>query len=191
MTVSASTQIPKTSDAAIFQRQCKVLFECVLKDPTVKEFGSSGQAQKGIDLLGRRREVSLQHWVGVQCKLTIKAAKLAKGSIRKEATEALKVSPTLKEFILVTTADDHVWMDTEAAQFTDDQAKAGRDFTVQVWGWQTLQTHILQYERAIDAFSPDAFPLLKALDTKQDKIEEILQTNTTNIRDDLGRLAPS
>ena len=55
MTVSASTQIPKTSDPAVFQRQCKVLFEHVLNDPHIEEFGTSGQGQSGIDLLGRRR----------------------------------------------------------------------------------------------------------------------------------------
>jgi peptide/nickel transport system substrate-binding protein len=49
MSVSASTQIPKTSDPAVFQRQCKVLFEHVLKDPNVQEYGSSGQGQPELD----------------------------------------------------------------------------------------------------------------------------------------------
>lgn len=87
MTVSASTQIPKTSDSAVFQRQCKVLFEHVLNDPNVEEYGTSGQAQKGVDLLGRRRNIALDHWVGIQCKLTIKTDKLDKKTVRGEAAE--------------------------------------------------------------------------------------------------------
>lgn len=177
MTVSASTQIPKTSDPAIFQRQCKVLFEHVLNDPNVKEFGSSGDTQGGIDLLGRRRSIALDHWVGIQCKLTIKAAELRKGIIRKEAEKAISFDPTLKEFILVTTADDSAKMDAEGAAVSNEQAKLGRDFTVQVWGWQTLQTHILQHEAAINAFSPDSFPTLQRLSRTQDKIVEDLNEN--------------
>jgi hypothetical protein len=50
MSVSASTQIPKTSDSVVFQRQCKVLFEHVLNDPHVEEFGTSGQGQRGIGI---------------------------------------------------------------------------------------------------------------------------------------------
>jgi hypothetical protein len=98
MSVSASTQVPRTSDPAVFQRQCKVLFEQVLKDPNVQEYGSSGQGQQGVDLLGRRRHVSLDHWVGIQCKLTIKAQKLKKGTVRHEATLALAFQPPLKEY---------------------------------------------------------------------------------------------
>ena len=172
MSVSASTQIPKTSDPAVFQRQCKVLFEQVLKDPNVQEYGSSGQGQQGVDLLGRRRHVSLDHWVGIQCKLTIKAQKLKKDTVRHEATQALAFQPPLKEYIVATTADDDAGAQSEAALVTNEQASLGRDFAVQVWGWQTLQTHILQYEAAIEAFSPDAFPHLRHLLKGQDKIQE-------------------
>lgn len=178
MTVSASTQIPKTSDPSIFQRQCKVLFEHVLNDPNVKEYGSSGDAQGGIDLLGRRRSIALDHWVGIQCKLTIKATELKKGLIRKEAEKALSFDPTLKEFILVTTADDSGKMDAEGAAVTNEQAKLGRDFTVQVWGWQTLQTYIMDSERAIRAFWPDAFPHLDGIQKGQDRIFEELENNS-------------
>jgi len=126
----------------------------------------------------------LDHWVGIQCKLTTKA-KLPKGTVRDEAKQALDFRPPLKEFILVTTADDDTVMDVEAAELTNEQAKSGRDFTAQVWGWKTLQTHILQHERAIAAFSPDAFPHLRALNAKQDKIEELFGKSATDITDRL------
>jgi hypothetical protein len=175
MSVSASTQIPKTSDPAVFQRQCKVLFEHVLDDPHVEEFGTTGQGQKGIDLLGRRRSQALDHWVAIQCKLTIKAEKLKtgpKGVVAIEGARALSFQPILKELIIATTAANDAVIQREAALFTDAQAKLGRDFTVQVWGWETLSTHIPQYERALNAFMPDAFPQLERVIRGQAKLTE-------------------
>jgi hypothetical protein len=110
--------------------------------------------------------------VGIQCKLTIKAQKLKRGTIRREVTQALAFQPLLKEYIIATTADDDADAHAEAALVTNEQASLDRDFTVQVWGWQTLQTHILRYEAAIDAFSPEAFPHLRRLLKGQDKIQE-------------------
>jgi cellulose synthase operon protein C len=175
MTVSASTQIPKTSDPAVFQRQCKVLFEHVLNDPHIEEFGTSGQGQSGIDLLGRRRARGLDHWVGIQCKLTIKSQKLKageKGVVEVEAAKALAFQPKLTELIIATTASNDGVLQREAALFTDRQAKLGRDFTVQVWGWETLSAHILQYEAALKAFYPDAFPQTERIIRGQDKLIE-------------------
>jgi cellulose synthase operon protein C len=179
MSVSASTQIPKTSDPAVFQRQCKALFEHVLNDPHIEEFGTSGQGQRGIDLLGRRRDLAPDHWVGTQCKLTIKAEKLKagqKGVVEVEATRALNFNPPLKELIIATTAANDAVLQREAALFTDRQAKLGRDFTVQVWGWETLSAHILRHEAALKAFMPDAFPQLDRIIRGQDKLIEDVGT---------------
>lgn len=188
MTVSASTQIPKPSDPAVFQRQCKVLFEHILGDPSVQEFGSSGQAQQGIDLLSRRKSIALDHWVGIQCKLTIKSNKLAKKIVREEAGRALEFVPILKELIIVTTAPDDAQLHKEAAAVTDEQAKLGRDFRVQVWGWGTLETHILQYEEAIRAFWPDAFPHMQRLLMGQKTLSEQISTGHEELNAKLDRL---
>jgi predicted Zn-dependent protease len=179
MSVSASTQIPKTSDSVVFQRQCKVLFEHVLNDPHVEEFGTSGQGQRGIDLLGRRRDRALDHWVGIQCKLTIKAPRLKageKGVVEVEATRALAFKPALKELIIATTAPNDGPLQRDAALFTDQQAKLGRDFTVQVWGWETLSAHIPRYEVALKAFMPGAFPQLDRVIRGQAKLIEDLDS---------------
>jgi cellulose synthase operon protein C len=62
----------------------------------------------------------------------------------------------------------------EAALFTDEQAKLGRDFTVQVWGWETLSTHILRHEEALKAFLPDVFPQMDRLIRGQEKLSEVV-----------------
>ncbi|MER8811252.1 PIN domain-containing protein [Mesorhizobium australicum] len=179
MNLSTSIEIPKPGDFANFQRKCKVLFECVLNDPNVKEFGTAGQCQDGIDLLGVRRSQALDHWVGIQCKLTEKE-KLKKGTVAEEAAKALSIKPPLNEFIVATTAKDDVAMDKEAAEFTDEQAKLGRDFRVSVWGWGTLETQILQHQRALDAFMPGTMPGQSALLEGQQQIHEtVAKTNTS------------
>ena len=129
-----------------------------------------GRHSQGIDLLGRRNNCGLDPWVGVQCKLEIKAEKLDKGTAQKEAQAALAIKPSLKELNIVTTAPDDVSLDSEAAAFTDEQAKLGRDFLVQVWGWGAFETPILQHEEAIRAFSPDAFPHLKRVVEGQERL---------------------
>ena len=183
MDLSTSIQIPKPGDFGTFQRKCRVLFEAELGDPHVKEFGTGGQVQTGIDLLGVRRKLGLDHWVGVQCKLTIKAEKLKAGTVRKEAAAALTIEPALKELIIATTAADDVAMDKEAAQFSDEQAKLGRDFRVVVWGWDTLQAKILQHPEALNAFMPGGSAARQLLEG-QDRIEE--HVTITNAQ--IGRL---
>ena len=152
-----------------------MLFEQVLNDPHIEEFGTSGQGQSGIDLLGRRRNHGLDHWVGIQCKLTIKALKLKageKGVVEVEANKALGFEPPLKELIIATTASNDAVLQREAALFTDRQAKLGRDFTVQVWGWETLSAHIFRHEAALKAFFPDGFPQTERIIRGQQKLVE-------------------
>lgn len=185
MNLSTSVQIPRPGDFGSFQRKCKILFELVLDDPNAKEFGTSGQGQDGIDILGVRRSVAPDHWVGVQCKLTIKSKKLKKGTIRKEAQKALAITPALKELIVVTTAEDDTAMDKEAATFTDEQAKKGRDFRVSVWGWTTLETQILRHPKAIEAFMPGMASGQVELLKGQDRILERVESGHAGITEQL------
>lgn len=156
----------------MFQRQCKVLFEHVLGDPGVQEYGSSGHKQDGIDLLARRKSSGPNHWIGIQCKLKIKSEKMQKRTVRDEAQRALAFKPELKELIIVTTASDDPKLQQEAAAITHEQGQLGRDFCVQVWGWETIVTHILQNEKVIQAFSPDAFPHIRDIARGQERLAE-------------------
>ena len=122
-----------------------------------------------------RHARGLDHWVGIQCRLTIKSQKLKageKGVVEVEAAKALAFQPKLTELIIATTASNDGVLQREPALFTDRQAKLGRDFTVQVWGWETLSAHILQYEAALKAFYPDAFPQTERIIRGQDKLIE-------------------
>ena len=97
--ISAS-EIPKPLDWQEFQRACVILFRCVLGDPTVLQFGSEGQTQHGIDLLGYRN-ADTSRPVGIQCRCQEK--QLTEKKIRADIEEARAIEPALTEFIFATT----------------------------------------------------------------------------------------
>ncbi len=169
MPVFSTAQIPKTNNSDEFQRQCKILFECILEDPNVQEYGRSGQGQDGVDLYGRRKNCTGKPKVGIQCKQTGKT-KLDKKIVADEATKALKFEPALDEFIIVTTAEDDKELQDEARKFTAAQEKEGRDFEVNVWGWKTISTKVLEHEKAIKAFMPEYSPFTDTLLQGQDAL---------------------
>ena len=80
MTDFSSVQIPKPLDWQALQRGCVPLFQKIVSDPTLAEYGRGGQGQQGIDLHGYRSG-DLNKPVGVQCRhvetLTFKAIKKA------------------------------------------------------------------------------------------------------------------
>lgn len=153
----ASTSIPPPKNWQDFERCCRILFECILKDPQTQLHGRQGQKQYGVDIFGRRGG-SGDHWVGVQCKG--KDAEfghpVTEKELRKEAKEANDFNPTLSEFILVTTASNDAKIQKIANQITKENAGEGRELTVAVWGWGELESRIVEHHRAITAFHPDA-----------------------------------
>jgi len=186
MTMLSSTQISKTTDENVFQSQSKTLFECILGNPNVKENGKRGNSQQGVDLYGRRKNKGLDHWVGIQCKCTQKNKPI--GTVRDEATQALNFKPDLKEYIIVTKAEDNASLDEQARIFTDEQARKGRDFEVQVWGWHTLCTHIIKYEASLKAFAPGSSPFIDKVLIGQGKILEESHEHTNQLHGMVSQL---
>ena len=136
-----------------FEEKCVVLFCGLLDDPNVKTVGARGSAQQGLDLLGARKRDPSQP-VGVQCKLKTKGGRLTETEVRREVGQALRVTPPLTEYYVVTTASDDTAMDLLALQLRQEQAGLGRQIDIQIWGWETLQQKIRRDQAAIDAFDP-------------------------------------
>lgn len=151
--VQSSTVIPMPSGDKDFEEKCVVLFCGLLDDPNVKTVGARGSAQQGLDLLGARKR-DPAHPVGVQCKLKTKGGRLTETEVRREVEHALRVTPPLTEYYVVTTASDDTAMDLLAMQLRQEQAKLGRQIDIQIWGWETLQQKIRRDQAAIDAFDP-------------------------------------
>jgi tetratricopeptide (TPR) repeat protein len=149
----SSTIIKIPSDDKAFEENCLPLFCGILNDPNVKLVGTRGKSQSGIDLTGRRDRDPTQP-VGIQCKLITRGGKLTEEIVRADLDKALKITPALTEFIVVTTASDDLEYDRIANTLSQEQMKRGRQIDVQVWGWDTLQPKIRAYKAALDAFDP-------------------------------------
>lgn len=176
MTAHSSVSIPQPKDWQDFERNARILFECILNDPGVKNNGVQGQRQCGVDIYGRQDGKGTA-WVGIQCKGK-KAGlgkKVRKAELRKEVAEALKFTPPLARFILITTASDDVKIDQEARLITHEHQEKGVPFTVEVWGWDTLEARISEHSRAIMAFSPDSTPFTnQILENQEESKNQIL-----------------
>lgn len=93
--MSSSTIIGIPTDDKVFESNCVPLFAGILGDPNVKLLGTSGKAQFGLDLIGRRDRNPAQP-VGIQCKLITRGAKLQPSVVRSEVAQALTITPALK-----------------------------------------------------------------------------------------------
>jgi tetratricopeptide (TPR) repeat protein len=151
--MNSSTTIPIPSEGKDFERKCVPLFAGLLGDPNAKVVGTSGQGQKGLDILARRNRDPRQP-VGVQCKLRTRGDKLTEKLIREEVDAALAVVPPLTEYYIVTTAPDDTAYDLLAVQLSQEQAALGRVIDIQIWGWDTLQQRIHADATALRAFDP-------------------------------------
>ncbi|RXH41670.1 restriction endonuclease [Bradyrhizobium zhanjiangense] len=163
------THIAIPKNHADFERKCVILFQELLQDPTVKRLGRSGQKQYGIDLLGYRK-VDTKKLVGIQCKKKKPNSKLTTTEVRTEVRKALKYSPRLTEYIIVTTAEDDTNLDQLASQLTKQQRDKGRRIKIQVWGWDTLEDLIDSHPGAKEAFDPGASPAVKEIRGRLDRI---------------------
>ncbi|WP_156831299.1 tetratricopeptide repeat protein [Arhodomonas aquaeolei] len=163
MSQYASTSIPKPKNWQDFENHTCILFQCILSDPNTVAHGRTGQAQHGVDVYGRRRP-NPHHWVGIQCKQKGDSQELTKEELRKEVAAAKKFRPPLSEFIVVTTAADDAKIQRIAREITQQHEKDGL-FSVEVWGWETLEREINKHPEAIDAFHPDLTPFTRKLES--------------------------
>ncbi|WP_369725653.1 MULTISPECIES: hypothetical protein [unclassified Bradyrhizobium] len=93
--------------------------------------------------------------------------------------KALKYSPNLKEYIIITTAKNDRVLDQLAQKLTLDQAKKKRSIRIEVWGWGTLEEWIDQYPAARQAFDPGWSPSLQAFQTQLNRVAQVQKCQPT------------
>jgi hypothetical protein len=163
------TQLRKPSNETEFEKNCVVLFREFLRDPNVKRLGTRGQRQHGVDLVGDR-DCDPKKIVGIQCKLKSGTKKLTKTEVLAEVKAALGYKPPLLEYFIVTTSKDDTKLDQYAQQLTQEQAARGRQIQIEIWGWDTLEERIAEYEAAKNAFDPGFSPSVASQDRKLDAL---------------------
>ncbi|MDP2620685.1 MAG: hypothetical protein Q8P46_11020 [Hyphomicrobiales bacterium] len=157
-----------------------------MNDPNVKRLGTRGQRQNGVDLVGYRDRDPNQI-VGIQCKLKSGRSRLSAREIHDEVKKALGYKPPLKEYFIVTTSKDDTKLTQLAQHLTQDQEAAGRRIHIEVWGWDTLQERIDQYDSAKQAFDPGFSPSIASQDRKLDVIAAVQERAAT--KDQISDLA--
>ena len=168
MSELAATQIPKPSDEQAFERCSVTLWRCILKDETTHAHGRRGQRQHGVDIVGCRNKVPDQI-VGIQCKVKGDGKMLLEKEVRDEVAKALTFTPPLSEYFIVTTAPDDANLQRLAHELSiAESASRGKNISIRVLGWGSLQQDIRAYPEALNAFDPSHTPFGQRLERKLD-----------------------
>lgn len=154
----ASIQIPKPTDEQVLERGPVELFKKILSDPNTNTYGTRGNAQQGVDIVGKR-DGDPERYVGIQCKLKKEDRFLTEKIVKDEVLEALAFEPELTEFFIITTAPDSAPIQKVARKLeVEIKEKHNRIMSIQVWGWDTLQREIQKYPDVTNIFLPDYTP---------------------------------
>lgn len=148
MPTIASSQLPPPANWDEFEIICADLFKEEWRDRNVVRHGRSGQRQNGVDLYGRPDGAA---YAGVQCKgrRIWPVARLTTKEIDEEVKKAYDFKPPLREFIIVTTADDDANIQAHARAITARHQQTGL-FDVHVYGWGTLCRKLTSHSALVE-----------------------------------------
>ena len=175
MTDHSSASIRPPKNWQDFERNCRILFECILNDIHVQNNGRVGQPQHGVDIFGRKNREGT--WVGIQCKGKDSGygGTVTEKELRAEVEKTRGFIPQISDFFLVTTAPVDASIQTIARMITQGREEEGNPLNVSVWGWGELESRISQYPKALEAFHPDASPYSSEIIGQLDLITQTQQ----------------
>lgn len=170
-------QIPPPKDWQAFERLCADLWESIWNDPNTQRNGRLGQKQHGIDIYGRVDGAG--PYQGVQCKGKNAAygKNITKDELREEVEKAKKFKPSIKNFILATTAPNDAEIQRVAREITVEHESTGY-FSVTVCAWDEIERKLAAYPGILQRYYPGLAYNSKDL---TGSIEE-LNTNTKDIK---------
>lgn len=119
-----------------FEELCADTFQEEWQDATLVRHGRAGQAQHGVDIVGRIGAV----WpVGLQCKKKTRwpVKEVRTSELDEEVEKAKNFNPPLQAFYLISTAPDDQPLQEHARIITDRHKQQGL-FSVSVLGWGEL-----------------------------------------------------
>jgi hypothetical protein len=140
--------IPPPRNWQDFERLCSDLWRRIWNDPYAQSNGRQGQAQHGVDIVGR---INGQHsFSGVQCKGKDEnsGCALTVEELRSEIAKAKQFTPPLSHFIIATTAPNDAKLQREARLVTAQHLKEGL-FSVTVLGWEEIQSRFGVYPELV------------------------------------------
>ncbi|MET4691908.1 PIN domain-containing protein [Sinorhizobium fredii] len=155
MALTAGTELKRPDNYAVFETNCMKLGKVMIGATAMHKNGRRGQPQKGVDVWGWRND-NVEHIVGIQCKQKGFGQELEEKEVREEWEQALAFEPPIKEFYILTTADNDVKMEQLARELCLDLLrKTGRSVPFSVWGWGRICDELIDHPDLIKAFDPD------------------------------------
>jgi hypothetical protein len=125
-------------DGDEFERFTVEVWRRLLNDKGVQRYGRPGQAQRGVDIIGRR---PTGEWVGIQCKVRQTASAIL-SEAKMDVAAAKLMNPRIDEFVLATTLRRDVNVQDFARSATDANAAAGL-FKVSTFFWDDFEAVLL------------------------------------------------
>lgn len=135
-----------------FESLCADLFRRLWNDPGTQKVGRTGQAQQGVDVIGRPNQGP--DYAGVQARNKVYPPEGLTIRELHEAVEKAKMFfPRLAEFTVATTAPNDAKIQEEARRLTQEHLSEGL-FSVTVLSWEELETRIAEHEDIFSAYYP-------------------------------------
>lgn len=119
-----------------FEELCADVFQSAWRDPALVRHGRAGQRQNGVDIVARNGAL---YPIGLQCKRRSRwpVSKLSKADVDIEVAEALKFTPALKAFYILTTAPSDAPI-LAHVRTLNEQHKRKKLFEIVVLGWDEI-----------------------------------------------------
>lgn len=138
----APYQIPRPKNWQDLETLCLALWKKEWNTKSFKTYGRPGQHQDGVDIFGRYDD-GLE--IGaIQCKCKEEEKTLTEKNIQDEVDKAKKFKPAIKRYIIATTHDSDVKLDTYVATLCQQNLKAGL-FSVDLFCWQDIEKLLEQH----------------------------------------------
>ena len=141
MPTPETAEYPKPKDAYEFEDIVWDIFKRKWNDPQAQRYGSSGDAQQGVDVYGQPREYS-GRYVGVQCK---RYNELNQKVIDEEIRKAEGFIPPLAHYIIATTVSRNARLQ-KAVRLINQERESQNKFTVEIQFWEDLTKELAKEE---------------------------------------------
>ena len=135
-------QIPKPKNWQDLETLCLALWKKEWNTKSFKTYGRPGQHQNGVDVFGRYDD-GLE-FGAIQCKCKEEEKELTTKIIQAEVDKAKKFKPAIKRYVIATTHDSDVNLDSFVATLCQQNLELGL-FSVDLFCWQDIEKLLEQH----------------------------------------------
>lgn len=125
-----------------FEDLCRDLWRLIWNDPNTTKYGSRGQVQNGVDILGRPDRGS--EWAGIRCRVS---STLAERNIIEAVERAKAFKPEISSFTIATTSPRDANLQAIARRVSENAP-----FTITLAFWDDIVARLPAYPEIADKY---------------------------------------